>query len=301
MCAVASDGAGYCWGSDELGQLGNGPALTGDQASPSPVATPAGVTWASISVGLGDHACGVTTTGAAYCWGSDFSGKLGNGSLVTAAQDAPSPVDTPAGVLWQTVSAGLHHTCGLTTAGAIYCWGNVTGTVMQSPVVVPGGPWATVAAGGNVVCAVTTAGAGYCWGSDSDGQLGNGPDAHRHPGRALGRRDAGRGDVGEHRHPDHAHLWEDHRRWRLLLGARTSRAAGGTGPRSPGTKTPRTRWTHRPAWCGRASSPSGTARPVACRRSATPTAGAPTPSASRGTGLRPGHSTLPARSRLRPG
>ena len=38
-------GDAYCWGSDSAGRLGNGPALTTEQPSPSPVSAPPGVTW----------------------------------------------------------------------------------------------------------------------------------------------------------------------------------------------------------------------------------------------------------------
>jgi alpha-tubulin suppressor-like RCC1 family protein len=53
------------------------------------VAVSGGLTFESLSGGL-DHFCGVTTEGAAYCWGSGSDGQLGNGS--TANQATPVPV-----------------------------------------------------------------------------------------------------------------------------------------------------------------------------------------------------------------
>ena len=46
-----------------------------------------GFTFASLSAGKG-YTCGVTISGTAYCWGSNFAGSLGNGTLT----NSPVPV-----------------------------------------------------------------------------------------------------------------------------------------------------------------------------------------------------------------
>ncbi len=46
-----------------------------------------GLSFARVSAGVG-HTCGVTTAGAAYCWGYDVSGQLGDGTTT----DRLSPV-----------------------------------------------------------------------------------------------------------------------------------------------------------------------------------------------------------------
>jgi alpha-tubulin suppressor-like RCC1 family protein len=57
------------------------------------VAQPAGgLTFQSVSVGS-NHNCGVTTAGAAYCWGSNGVGRLGDGTL--ADSNVPVGVDPP--------------------------------------------------------------------------------------------------------------------------------------------------------------------------------------------------------------
>jgi alpha-tubulin suppressor-like RCC1 family protein len=179
-CGLTGDGDAYCWGTDVVGQLGNGPATADSRSVPSPVDTPAGVTWARLSgatVGLEAVRgifCGVTTTGAGYCWGSDANGKLGNGPALTDDQVSPSPIATPPGVAWQTISPGTHHVCALTTGGAIYCWGPIQGAFTDVPDLVPGGPWASVSSGGNMTCAVSVTGAGSCWGNESFGEFGDG-------------------------------------------------------------------------------------------------------------------------------
>src|SRR5947199_184640 len=75
-CGVTLSGAAYCWGDNTNGQLGNGTTTR----SPIPVAVSGGVTSAAVSAGGHDHTCGVTPSGAAYCWGNNGVGQLGNGT-----------------------------------------------------------------------------------------------------------------------------------------------------------------------------------------------------------------------------
>lgn len=81
------------------------------------------------------------------------------------------------------ISAGLAHTCAVTTAGKAYCWGyNSEGQlgdgsiVDKGPVAVAlpiGSEAAAVAAGNGHTCALTRVGEVYCWGYNSAGQLGS--------------------------------------------------------------------------------------------------------------------------------
>src|SRR5437588_8882278 len=151
-------------------------AFTVYVTSELPVTT--GLTFAQVSA-REYYACGVTTAGAAYCWGYNGDGELGNGTTTTS----PTPVAVSGGLTWAAVSAGLYHTCGVTTAGAAYCWGyngdgelgDGTTTASTTPVAVTGGlTFAPVSGGGFSACGVTTAGAAYCWGYNGIGELGNG-------------------------------------------------------------------------------------------------------------------------------
>src|SRR5262249_40188914 len=75
----------------------------------------------SVGGGLGSaHSCGLTTAGAAYCWGGNGYGQIGDGSF----SDRPSPTAATGGLVFISVSAGYYHSCGLTAAGAAWCWGN---------------------------------------------------------------------------------------------------------------------------------------------------------------------------------
>jgi alpha-tubulin suppressor-like RCC1 family protein len=63
--------------------------------------------------------CAVVS-GAAYCWGYNYSGQLGDNT--TDTRNAPVPVKgLVSGVT--AINAGLTHTCAITN-GRAYCWGN---------------------------------------------------------------------------------------------------------------------------------------------------------------------------------
>src|SRR5207302_10654728 len=66
-----------------------------------------------------EHTCEVTAAGAAYCWGSNRTGQLGDGTTTQRL----TPVPVASSVRFTAVSAGAFHTCALTAAGAAYCWG----------------------------------------------------------------------------------------------------------------------------------------------------------------------------------
>jgi alpha-tubulin suppressor-like RCC1 family protein len=73
-----------------------------------------------VSVGTYYFAWGLTTSGAAYCWGQNADGELGNGSTINSL----TPVAVSGGLTFATVTAGGNQTCGVTTSGAAYCWGH---------------------------------------------------------------------------------------------------------------------------------------------------------------------------------
>ena len=141
-CGTTAAGEVYCWGRDYNGQLGVG----------EPVARRTVPVLASALGGLSIHAlaagshftCGIADSGAAYCWGTDELGQLGDG-----------PVEHDKG------------TCGIVCSPA--------------PVQVMGSEsadYVAIAATYEHVCAVTRDGGVQCWGAASFGRLGNGSDEH---------------------------------------------------------------------------------------------------------------------------
>jgi alpha-tubulin suppressor-like RCC1 family protein len=183
-CGLTTSGAAYCWGNNSFGQVGDG-TTSGDQIQNGwsvrtmPVAVVGGLSFAALTAGL-FHTCGLTSNGAASCWGDNEYGQLGNGST---AMFSAVPVAVAGGLRFAGLSAGGVSTCGVTTSGAAYCWGpNGWGQLGDSstansgvPVAVTGGlTFSVVTTGSGHSCGLTTSGAAFCWGWNSYGQLGTG-------------------------------------------------------------------------------------------------------------------------------
>jgi alpha-tubulin suppressor-like RCC1 family protein len=177
-CGLATTGQTYCWGDNEHGQLGVGSADVLPHPMPMPVST--GVTFASITAGLGRHSCGRTALGTAYCWGENIFGALGN----ETQEDSAIPVEVAGRRTFSRLIAGgfIGHTCALTGTGDAYCWGeNERGQVGDGTTVDRLAPTAvfgrliftSIDAGFRHTCGRDNTGALYCWGSNGAGQLGN--------------------------------------------------------------------------------------------------------------------------------
>lgn len=191
-CARDSDGKAYCWGNGTQGSLGNN--TTTNSAVPVAVSTAGvlnGKVLSTLTSGEG-HSCALADA-AAYCWGFNSAGQLGNNTTTNAP--VPVVVNTAtvlSGRQLTDISAGSSHTCALDNAGLAFCWGyNVVGqlgnnTTTNSAVAVPvvttgvlnGKKLVQMGNGSNHSCAVATTGKAFCWGFNSGGQLGNGTTAN---------------------------------------------------------------------------------------------------------------------------
>jgi len=169
-CFVTALGAVRCWGS---GILGNNTSF-----SPVPVDV-VGLSSGVLSVSAGfRHACALTALGAVKCWGPNDVGQLGNGSV--HFQGVPVDViGLSSGVI--SVAAGYAHSCAVTSAGAVKCWGanyyrqlgNDSMEFSTVPVDVVGlSDVVSISTGGRYTCAVTAVGATKCWGSLYWGPVG---------------------------------------------------------------------------------------------------------------------------------
>jgi alpha-tubulin suppressor-like RCC1 family protein len=208
-CGVSVTGTGYCWGSNQRGEIGSAEIVVGSTSPGSgPPGTPLSVTSRPhvVDGGLAFralyagwlHSCGITTADAAYCWGNNSFGELGIGTIDTVVHRTPTPV--AGGLRFLQLSVGAEQTCGITTTHTAYCWGrNATGQLGDGTTIDRGAP--TPVAGGNRfsyvstgsgfgdfypdlpilqqgaiahTCALGESGLAFCWGWNGNGQLGNG-------------------------------------------------------------------------------------------------------------------------------
>lgn len=201
-CALDTTGTAYCWGDNYYGQLGNGTL----DLSEEPVAVRAGaLKFVALAAG-GSHTCGIADDGSTYCWGLNFWGSLGNGSLdgeycpvykgAVPCSTSPVRVETP--LVFESLSLGGATSCGFTGADEAHCWGlfpGVYGDVGMAPdycsgylsagdpcalkpvEILPGQAVTDIAFGAGLgdafACAILDE-MTHCWGENERGQLGRG-------------------------------------------------------------------------------------------------------------------------------
>jgi alpha-tubulin suppressor-like RCC1 family protein len=185
-CGVARNGATYCWGRNEQGEVGT----TVRRMSTTPVRVAGDLASRLVQAASEfDYSCAVDVHGVLHCWGSDCFGQLGLDSLTEQCgapampcSPTPAAVNTPAEI--ETVSVSFSHSCALTTAGTVLCWGDnnegqtgngTMGERVPTPTPVAGGlTFGALGVGREFTCAIAADGAPYCWGRNVDGQLGIG-------------------------------------------------------------------------------------------------------------------------------
>jgi alpha-tubulin suppressor-like RCC1 family protein len=195
-------GFAWCWGDNEVNQLGqtspsNQPGQSSTIAqSPTPmrVLPPASgtpVAFVSISSGA-DHVCAIDTSAAIWCWGSNTAGRAGIEMSLCGGPMGVGPCSfwvpqmitaskPPFNLTFSQVSAGTESTCGITTTGALHCWGHIL-RGSQAPVASFDAPAlvtqvagaVSVSVGASASCAVAASGQLFCWGDNSSGRLGTG-------------------------------------------------------------------------------------------------------------------------------
>jgi alpha-tubulin suppressor-like RCC1 family protein len=180
-----------CWGTNQLGELGDGSAAD-FRSTPAPISSSApGVELAAS----GHHTCVRLEDGSAWCWGANQSGQLGEGTTSTAG--VPVPVIGLADV--EALAVGLSFSCARRRDGSLWCWGDdrlgqlgLGSSLVRdvpSPVLAagPAGGGLAITAGRAHTC-VRQAPAGStpdapaaiaCWGANQAGQLGDGSRVDR--------------------------------------------------------------------------------------------------------------------------
>lgn len=123
------------------------------------------------------HTCAIDRSGALLCWGDNGNGRLGDGTEEDRTTPAPV-VGLESGVM--AVVAGEEHTCALTTAGAVKCWGQRTKNGADGdssvPIAVAGleSGVTAISASRDHTCALVEGGDIHCWGFNRSGALGDG-------------------------------------------------------------------------------------------------------------------------------
>lgn len=184
-CGVTEGDSILCWGWGQYGQLGTtaktSRCTTGEACADAPAPVSASVPFRAVTAGAG-HTCALSTSGRAYCWGSNTHGQLGLG---TAREKAGVPLAVTGGRTFAALSAGSYFTCGLTATGEVWCWGdNASGQLGTAPdslaesnapirLSLPGRA-RSLGAGDRHACAILEGDQVVCWGNDGAGQLGDG-------------------------------------------------------------------------------------------------------------------------------
>ena len=237
-CGLSFGGTAYCWGIDDLGQLGVGGIVgrcdrnkyvTGPCAR-APVEVAGNHEFVSISAGDG-HACAVDIDGRAWCWGNNQINQLGvSGAEETCAMESSArgeamslpctrtPTLVPFLSSVTAIATGESLTCAVDGSGRAWCW--PLGRERSVGRVAIDRPLASIAVRGEYACGLTvdsrircwswpedaesgatapsdesgwsslTVGVGYacaldadslawCWGNDADGALGRGHTGHK--------------------------------------------------------------------------------------------------------------------------
>lgn len=131
------------------------------------------------SVSTGYHrTCAVTADGLGLCWGWNYAGSLATGDRSSTVL-SPSIVSLPTGERFRHIESGSYFTsCGLTTIGNVYCWGE---SAAPSRFALPTGAVVSqLSVGATQVCALTTDQRLYCHGDFNSGELGNGDTEYTH-------------------------------------------------------------------------------------------------------------------------
>ncbi|MEX0787012.1 MAG: dockerin type I domain-containing protein [Dehalococcoidia bacterium] len=195
-CAVTGEGGVYCWGSNELGQLGNGTRTSSKRpvavCEPGSESTPCAPLADAVALTAGwFSSCALRASGGVVCWGHNGHGQLGDDGACGTFCSVP----TVAGVSdVVSIASGNGHVCVAMSSGLARCWGenshgqlgDGTNTPRHAPVDVcvvgvascedglPDLAAVAIAAGHSHACTLLVNGEVWCWGANSAHQLGDG-------------------------------------------------------------------------------------------------------------------------------
>ncbi len=185
-CGISATRAGWCWKYNGEGALGTGVndlhTLNAGKKYP-PTQLPNVTSLTQI-----DPTCAVDTSQRVFCWGMNYSGRLGLGTVGDLHDTPATPHEVPNLRAVNVESAGIDAVCALEPDGHVSCWGYAAHGALgngpppefgsadvPSPQRVEGLEHVKQLAGsGTHVCAFLEDNSVKCWGENEVGQLGNG-------------------------------------------------------------------------------------------------------------------------------
>jgi len=178
-CMILDNNSLWCWGDNQLGELGLG--YTSDSSSPSP-STPQWVNLSNVaSVTMGAyHSCAILINGSLHCWGYNSWGNLGIGSIYSQAGCYSGTICSPHAV---NLGSGEHISLserdidgdGILNIFDTHMPGMQEGHAFSRSTIATGG----IDQGNGHTCAIVENGSLYCWGDNDYGQLGTGDTNQR--------------------------------------------------------------------------------------------------------------------------
>eukprot|EP01083_Nonionella_stella_P316771 1150325_1 len=220
-CAVSHSNAVKCWGRNDYwdkstpmlgGQLGLGDIIDRgnlpDQMGNRLPEVDLGTNFNAVSIAAGGyHTCALSSSNAMKCWGSNQCAQLGlgdfneRGNAAGEMGDNLSEIDLGPNFIAIQMAAGLYHTCALSKAQTVKCWGcNTHGELGYGDTNHRGDDASDmgdnllevdlgvnfnaiqIVCGYEHTCALSEAHTVKCFGNNADGQLGQGDTNNRGDG-----------------------------------------------------------------------------------------------------------------------
>eukprot|EP01083_Nonionella_stella_P185918 679358_1 len=220
-CAISHSNAVKCWGRNDYwdkstpmlgGQLGLGDIIDRgnlpDQMGNRLPEVDLGTNFNAVSIAAGGyHTCALSSSNAMKCWGSNQCAQLGlgdfneRGNAAGEMGDNLSEIDLGPNFIAIQMAAGLYHTCALSEAQTVKCWGcNTHGELGYGDTNHRGDDASDmgdnllevdlgvnfnaiqIVCGYEHTCALSEAQTVKCWGNGADGQLGQGDTNNRGDG-----------------------------------------------------------------------------------------------------------------------
>jgi alpha-tubulin suppressor-like RCC1 family protein len=185
-CFRLSSGQARCVGNNVGGSLGDGTET--ERSLPVAVRKPTGsgnLTGITSLTAGSQHTCALLTTRQVRCWGSNFTGQVGDNTNATRRRPVTVKNVGGTGALANVtqLDAGNYQTCARRSDGTAVCWGQngagqggngTTDNPTLAPRVVSATEIAQITAGEQHGCVRLSTGGAACYGNNDVAQLGRG-------------------------------------------------------------------------------------------------------------------------------